>query len=65
MVRVGADVSRGAYDIGGGAALFLDNELQRRFRDAHAMTQHIATAPGTYEQVGRVQLGLPTHGDMI
>ena len=65
MVRTGADVARGAYDIGGGAALFLGNELQRRLRDAQAMTQHVATAPGTYEQTGRIILGLPTHGGMI
>lgn len=65
MVRTSADVSRTAYEMGGGAALFLDNELQRRFRDAHAMTQHVSTAPGTYEQVGRILFGLPTHGGMI
>lgn len=65
MTRTAADVTRGAYDIGGGAALFLDNELQRRFRDAHAMTQHIATAPATYEQTGRILLGLDSFGGMI
>lgn len=65
MVRSSADVCLGAYEIGGGAALFLDNDLQRRFRDAHAMTQHIATAPATYEQVGRILFGLPTDGGMI
>ena len=65
MVRTGADIARRAYDLGGGAALFLDNELQRRFRDAHAITQHVATAPATYEQTGRILLGLPTHGGMI
>ena len=65
MVRTGADVARGAYDIGGGAALFLGNELQRHLRDAQAMTQHVATAPATYEQTGRIILGLPTHGGMI
>lgn len=65
MVRTSADVCRGAYDLGGGAALFLDNELQRRMRDAHAMTQHIVVAPGVYEQTGRVLLGLETFGGMI
>lgn len=65
MTRTGAEVARGAYEIGGGAALFLNNELQRRLRDAQAMTQHVATAPGTYEQTGRIILGLPTDGGMI
>jgi alkylation response protein AidB-like acyl-CoA dehydrogenase len=65
MVRTSADIVRGAYDIGGGAALYLNNELQRRLRDGQAMTQHVATAPATYEQTGRILLGLPTHGGMI
>ena len=65
MTRTAAQVAHGAYDIGGGAALFLSNELQRRLRDAQAMTQHVATAAGTYEQTGRILLGLPTDGGMI
>ena len=65
MTRTAADICRRAYDIGGGAALFLENELQRRFRDAHAATQHIVTAPATYELTGRVILGLPTNAAMI
>jgi len=65
MTRTSAEVTRIAYDIGGGAALFLGNSLQRRFRDAHAMTQHVATAPATYEQTGRIILGLETFGGMI
>ena len=65
MVRTAADVARGAYEIGGGAALFLNNDLQRRVRDGLAMTQHVATAPGTYEQTGRIILGLDTFGGMI
>ena len=65
MTRTGADICRSAYDIGGGAALFLENELQRRFRDAHAATQHIVTARATYELTGRMILGLPTNAAMI
>ena len=65
MTRTAADVCRKAYDIGGGSALFLNNELQRRFRDAHAATQHIVTAPATYELTGRIILGLPTNASMV
>ena len=65
MTRTAADICRQAYDIGGGAALFLDNELQRRFRDAHAATQHIVTARATYELTGRLILGLPTNASMV
>ncbi len=65
MVRTGADICRIAYDLGGGAALFLSSDLQRRFRDGHAITQHIATAPATYELTGRILFGLPTDGGMV
>lgn len=65
MTRTAADVCRRVYDLGGGAALYLNNELQRRFRDAHAGTQHATTAPSTYELAGRVLFGLPTDGGMV
>lgn len=65
MVRTAADVTRIAYDLGGGSALYLESPLQRRFRDAHAMTQHMMVQPGTYELAGRVLLGLPTDASML
>lgn len=65
MVRTGADIARNCYDLGGGAALFQSSDLQRRFRDAHAMTQHIVTAPGTWELTGRLLFGLPTDAGMV
>lgn len=65
MVRTAADVARIAYDLGGGAALFLENPLQRRFRDAHAMTQHVMVQPATLELAGRVLLGLPTDASLL
>ncbi|MBY9066295.1 acyl-CoA dehydrogenase family protein [Hyphomonas sp. WL0036] len=65
MTRTGADICRTLYDLGGGAALFEASDLQRRFRDAHAITQHIVTAPATLELTGRVLLGLPTDGGMV
>ncbi|MEO0548858.1 MAG: acyl-CoA dehydrogenase family protein [Pseudomonadota bacterium] len=65
VVRTSADICREMYDLGGGAALFSDNDLQRRFRDAHAMTQHIVTAPSTWELTGRLLFGLPTDASMV
>jgi alkylation response protein AidB-like acyl-CoA dehydrogenase len=58
--RTAADVTRAMYDLGGGSALFLASPLQRRFRDAHAGTQHMMVAPPTYELTGRVLLNVPT-----
>ncbi|MFN3911544.1 acyl-CoA dehydrogenase family protein [Hyphomonas sp.] len=65
MTRTGAEICRTLYDLGGGAALFETSDLQRRFRDAHAITQHIVTAPSTLELTGRILFGLPTDGGMI
>lgn len=65
MTRVGADICRTLYDLGGGAALFEASNLQLRFRDAHAITQHIVTAPSTYELIGRIGFGLPTDTAML
>ena len=65
MVRTGAEITRTSYDLGGGAALFEASDLQRRFRDAHAMTQHIVTAPSTWELTGRLLFGLPTDASMV
>lgn len=65
MTRTGADICRSLYDLGGGAALFETSDLQRRFRDAHAITQHIVTAPATLELTGRILFGLQTDGGMV
>ena len=65
MTRNCADVTRILYERAGGSALFLTSDLQRRFRDAYAMTQHIITAPATYDLTGRILLGLPTQGHMV
>ncbi len=63
--RTCADVCRDLYDLAGGAAVYLDNPLQRRFRDAHVMIQHMMVAPPTLEVTGRALLGLPTEDSML
>jgi indole-3-acetate monooxygenase len=65
VTRTGAEICRTLYDLGGGAALYESSDLQRRFRDAHVITQHIATAPSTLELTGRILFGLPTDGGMV
>lgn len=63
--RTAAEVTRAMYDLGGGSALFLTSPLQRRFRDAHAMTQHMMVSPSTFELTGRVAMGLPTDATFL
>jgi alkylation response protein AidB-like acyl-CoA dehydrogenase len=53
------------YEAGGGTAIYLTNPLQRQFRDVHVVTQHVMTAPPTYELVGRLLLGLETDTGML
>lgn len=60
-----AAVAKKAYDIAGGTAVFESHPLQRRFRDAHVATQHIATAWPTRELAGRIILGLETDTSML
>lgn len=60
-----AEATRRVYDLGGGAAVFLDSPLQRRFRDAHVITHHIMVAPSVFELAGRVLLGLPTRDTLL
>lgn len=65
MVRTAAEVCRTAHDLAGGVDVYWASPIQRRFRDAHAMTAHIVTAPATYELVGRILLDQPTDGAMV
>jgi indole-3-acetate monooxygenase len=60
LTRTAADVTRTAYDLAGGTAVYAGHPLQRRLRDAQVATQHMMIAPPTYELTGRALLGLPT-----
>ncbi|OYU14164.1 MAG: hydrolase [Alphaproteobacteria bacterium PA4] len=60
LTRTAAEVTRTAYDLAGGTAVYTSHPLQRRLRDAHVATQHMMIAPPTWELTGRVLLGLPT-----
>ena len=63
--EVSAEVCKTAYTLGGGGAVYADNSLQRRFRDAHVATQHIATAPAVFELAGRILLDQPVDMAML
>ena len=63
--EIAADVCKSAYTMGGGAAVYLNSNLQRRFRDAHVATQHIATAPAVFELAGRILLEQPVDMAML
>jgi len=56
--EVAVDVAGHAMKYGGGSALFLDNMLQRCFRDVVASGQHLAVSDTAYESHGMFKLGL-------
>jgi alkylation response protein AidB-like acyl-CoA dehydrogenase len=53
-----AEVVDNAYQLAGSSAIFNDKAFERRFRDMHAVTQHIQARDDHYERVGRYLLGL-------
>jgi alkylation response protein AidB-like acyl-CoA dehydrogenase len=65
LTRTAADVTRSAYDLAGGTAVYASHPLQRRLRDAQVATQHMMIAPPTYELTGRVLLGQPTDASVL
>jgi alkylation response protein AidB-like acyl-CoA dehydrogenase len=54
-----------AYELGGGTSIYETSQLQRRFRDVHAATQHMLVGPATWELTGRVLLGMPTEVEQL
>lgn len=48
------------YLLGGGSSVHRTSPLQRAFRDVHVATQHMMTAPATWELTGRLLFGLET-----
>jgi len=61
----GAEVAETAYRLAGASAIYDSNPLQRRFRDAHVVTQHMLVAPATWELTGRILLGLETDATQL
>jgi indole-3-acetate monooxygenase len=46
------------YTAAGGSSVYTNNLLERCFRDAHTVTQHLSMNPANYQVSGRVLLGL-------
>jgi alkylation response protein AidB-like acyl-CoA dehydrogenase len=52
-----ADVVNACYRLGGGAALYKRNPLQRHLRDIQTLMQHIMVNPAIYRVAGKALLG--------
>jgi len=55
--RTAADITREVYFAGGGSSVYSESPLQRRFRDAHVMTQHMMVAPAARSMAARALAG--------
>lgn len=53
------------YTLGGGSALYDSSPLQRRLRDIHAASQHVAVQPGSYLRAGASRLGHRVHNPVL
>ncbi|HLI22680.1 MAG TPA: acyl-CoA dehydrogenase family protein [Stellaceae bacterium] len=58
VMREAKDVVATIYEFAGSSAIFAQAPFERRFRDIHAMTQHMQARWTNYETVGQALLGL-------
>jgi alkylation response protein AidB-like acyl-CoA dehydrogenase len=58
VIREAKDVVAMVYEYAGSSAIFEKGPFERRFRDIHAMTQHMQARFTNYETVGAALLGL-------
>ena len=61
-IRESARVVDIAYTLCGSSAIFTVNPIQRRFQDAHALTQQIQGRPTHYDTAGQYYLDLEPEG---
>jgi alkylation response protein AidB-like acyl-CoA dehydrogenase len=53
-----AEAVKIVYTLGGATSVYATSKLERCFRDAHVVTQHIGASPQWYERSGKYFLGL-------
>ena len=61
-IRQAAEVTDIAYSVFGANAIFESTPVQRRFQDAHAITQQIQGRMDHYDTAGQFFLGLEPQG---
>jgi alkylation response protein AidB-like acyl-CoA dehydrogenase len=53
------------YHAAGGSSIYTSSPLERRFRDVHALRQHMIIGSSTWELAGRVLLGADVDASML
>ena len=64
-IRQGAQVTDMAYSVFGSSAIFESSPIQRKFQDAHAITQQIQGRLEHYDSAGQYLLGFEPSGRMF
>ena len=64
-IRQGAQVADMAYSVFGSSAIFESSPIQRKFQDAHAITQQIQGRIEHYDSAGQFYLGFEPSGRMF
>ncbi len=64
-IRQGAQVADMAYSVFGSSAIFESSPIQRKFQDAHAITQQIQGRLEHYDSAGQYYLGFEPSGRMF
>lgn len=59
------DVVDFAYNMGGATSLKTGSGIERRFRDVHAVTQHVQAGQHVYEIIGQSVLGIPVQSNLL
>ena len=54
-----------AYHAAGATAIFESNPFERRFRDAHTVSQQVQSHFAVYEAIGQYFLGLPLQSRLV
>ena len=64
-IQQGRDVVDVAYNCAGATALHKGNPIERRFRDVHAVTQHIQGGMAVFETMGQALFGMPVQSNLL
>ena len=59
------DVVDFAYNMAGATSLKTGSGIERRFRDVHAVTQHVQAGQHVYEIIGQSVLGIPVQSNLL
>ena len=64
-IHQGRDVVDFTYNAAGATALYKGNAIERRFRDVHAVTQHVQAGMAVFETMGQALLGMPVTTNLL